>query len=103
MKRVLMPGKFKLIFSDFLRSAKKLWLEMMGGMFLAMAALFSWNTFSTYRRESARPFIERATDTDISIVGSLHGIVASWKTMAVFSVLLLLFSLQSFWKARNIR
>jgi hypothetical protein len=98
-----MPGKFKLIFSDFLRSAKKLWLEMMGGMFLAMAAMFSWNTFSTYRSQSAHILTEHAADTDGSIVGSLHGIVASWKTMALFSVLLLLFSLQSFWKARNIR
>jgi len=98
-----MPGKLKLIFADFLRSARKLWLEMMGGMFLALAALFSWNTFSTYRRESTRALSEAALESGPSVVDALHSMVASWKMMAIFSVLLLLFSLQSFWKARNIR
>jgi hypothetical protein len=97
-----MRGKFKILFSDFLRSARKLWLEMMGGMFLAMSFLFSWNTVNAYRHQTAHA-VSSQPDEAGSIVATLHGLVASWKTMAAFSVLLLLFSLQSFWKARNIR
>jgi hypothetical protein len=98
-----MHGKIKLLFGDFLRSARKLWLEMMGGMFLAMSLLFSWNTFHAYRHESGRLIPGQPEDAGNSIVTALHGLVVSWKTMAAFSVLLLLFSLQSFWKARNTR
>jgi len=85
-----MPGKLKLIFGDFLKSARKLWLEMMGALFLALAVMFSLNTIAAYRKTP----IWGAWDwqTGFSIIGS-----------AFFSILMLAFSLQSFWKARKIR
>jgi hypothetical protein len=86
-----MPGKLKLIFGDFLKSARKLWLEMMGALFLALAVMFTLNTLAAYRRT---PDFLGAWDwqTGFSIIGS-----------AFFSILMLAFSLQSFWKARKMR
>jgi len=35
-----MAGKLKLIFGDFLRTLRQLWLEFIGGIFLALGVLF---------------------------------------------------------------
>ena len=86
-----MPGKLKLIFGDFLKSARKLWLEMMGALFLALAVMFSLNTVSEYRK-TTDALGSWDWHTGFTIVGS-----------GFFSVLMLAFSLQSFWKARKIR
>ena len=86
-----MAGKFKLILGDFLRSFRKLWLEMMGALFLALAVIFTLNTISEFRKTTAH-FSSWDLRTGFTVFGS-----------ALFSVLLLGFSLQSFWKARKIR
>jgi hypothetical protein len=84
-------GKFKLIFGDVLRSARKLWLEMMGGLFLALGVMFTLSTISTYRK-TGQLIKHWDFRTEFTIFGS-----------AVFSFLMLAFSLQCFWKARKIR
>jgi hypothetical protein len=86
-----MAGKFKVVFGDFLRSARKLWLEMLGGLFLALAVLFSLNTVAEYRK-TADMVTSWDWHTGFSVLGS-----------AFFTILMLVFSLQSFWKARKIR
>jgi hypothetical protein len=86
-----MPGKLKLIFGDFFKSARKLWLEMMGAIFLALAIMFSLNTVAEYRK-TADMLTDWNWRTGFSVYGSL-----------AFSLLMLAFSLQSFWKARKIR
>ena len=86
-----MGSKFKLLFRDFLVSARKMWLEMMGGLFLAIAVMFVLKMIETYRKTT----------------GSIYS--WDWQTkftvfgLAFFSVLWFGFSLQSFWKARKIR
>ena len=86
-----MAFKFKLLFRDFFVSARKMWLEMMGGVFLSFAIIFMLKMIDTYRKTT----------------GSIH--TWDWETkltvfgLAFFSVLWFSFSLQSFWKARKIR
>src|SRR5215467_3897846 len=86
-----MRSKFKLLFRDLFVSARKMWLEMMGGLFLGIAIMFVLKMIETYRKA----------------VGSLHS--WDWRTkltffgLAFFSVLWFSFSLQSFWKARKLR
>ena len=86
-----MAGKLKVVFADFLRTARKLWLEMMGALFLALAVMFSLNTVTEYRK-TAETVTSWDWHTGFSVLGS-----------AFFSILMLAFSLQSFWKARKIR
>ena len=86
-----MPSKFKLIFGDFLRSVRRLWLEMMGALFLALALMFVLNTIAEFRK-TTDPFRNWDWRTGFAIVGS-----------AFFSVLMVAFSFHSFWKARKMR
>ncbi len=86
-----MAGKFKLIFGDFLRTARKLWLEMMGGLFLALALMFTLNTIAEFRK-TTDPMTAWDLRTGFTVFGS-----------GFFSILMLSFSLQSFWKARKMR
>ena len=86
-----MAGKLKYLFRDFLLAARKLWLEMMGALFLALAVMFTLNTISEYRKT-----VHVMTSWDLRTIFSVFG-------SGILSVLLLVFSLQSFWKARNIR
>lgn len=91
MTEPFMLPKFKLLFRDFLVSARKMWLEMMGGLFLCIAFTFVLKMIEMYRKTT----------------GSIHS--WDWQTrftlfgLALFSVLWFSFSLQSFWKARKIR
>jgi hypothetical protein len=91
MAKLVMASKFKLLFRDFFVSARKMWLEMMGGLFLGIAIMFVLKMIETYRRTT----------------GSIH--TWDWQTkftvfgLAFFSVLWFGFSLQSFWKARKMR
>jgi len=86
-----MAKKLKVLFADVIRSARKLWLEMMGGLFLGIALMFVLKMIDTYRKTP----------------GSIHA--WDWQTkltvfgLALFSVLWFAFSLQSFWKARKMR
>src|SRR5438552_7835792 len=45
-----MAGKLKLIFSDFLRTLRQLWLEFIGGVFLALGVLFILAAIQEYRK-----------------------------------------------------
>jgi hypothetical protein len=84
-------GKFKVLFRDLTKSVQKLWLEMMGALFLALAVMFTLSTFSSYRK-IGQAFRNWDFRTEFTIVAS-----------AIFSFLMLVFSLQCFWKARKMR
>jgi hypothetical protein len=86
-----MAGKFKLMFGDFFRTARKLWLEMMGALFFALAIMFGLNALQEYRR-AAGHFTTWDWKTSFTVFGTTF-----------FAVLLLAFSIQSFWKARKMR
>ena len=86
-----MLAKFKVIFGDFLRSARRLWLEMMGGLFLGIAIMFVLKMVDTYRKATGSIY-SWDWQTKLTVFG-----------LAFFSVLWFAFSLQSFWKARKIR
>ena len=73
-----MRQNFKLIFADFLQALRRFWLEAMGGVFLAFGVLFAIAT----------------VQEDRQYVKALEGF---------FSGLMLLFALDSFWKARKPR
>ena len=86
-----MLARFKLLFADVFKSARKLWLEMMGGLFLSIAIVFVLKLIDTYRK-TAGAVNSWDWQTKLTIFG-----------LAIFSVLWFSFSLQSFWKARKIR
>lgn len=82
-----MSGRFKIAFADFLRSLRQLWLEVLGGIFLAFGLLFIVTAIQEYRKYVNNP-----------------GYGASSLILAVvFSGVMLLFALESFWKARKHR
>ena len=85
-----MPGRFKQLFSEFLRTARKLWLEMMGALFLVLSVMFFYTTVIEYRK-TTDPISSWDMRTTLSILGS-----------GVFALLTLFFSLQSFWKSRKL-
>jgi len=86
-----MALKLRAIFADFLKSARKMWLETMGGLFLAFAVMFALKTVDIYRRASGS-FNTWDWQTKLTLCG-----------LGFFSVVWLSCSLQSFWKARKIR
>jgi len=45
-----MSQKLKVIFADFLRAARQLWLECIGGIFLGLGILFGLAAIQEYRR-----------------------------------------------------
>jgi len=82
-----MAGKLKLIFSDFLRTLRQLWLEFIGGIFLALGVLFILAAIQEYRKYVQSP--ELGTSRFLVVLFS--------------SVVMLLFALESFWKSRKSR
>jgi hypothetical protein len=80
-------GKLRYAFRDFLASLRRFWLEMMGLLFLAFTVLFILTAVQEYRRYAGSPE---------------YGI-GSFVLAVFFSGLMLLFALQSFWKARKNR
>lgn len=82
-----MGQKLRIIFKDFLHSLRALWLEVVGGVFLVFGLLFVAAAVQEYRRYVNTP-----------------GYGARTLILAiVFSGLMLLFALDSFWKARKPR
>jgi hypothetical protein len=81
-----MAGKFKIMFSDFLRSLHQLWLEVIGGLFIVFSLLFGFHAVKEYREYVA------SVDNPWGIIGA-----------AALSVLTLGFGIHSFWKARKLR
>ena len=82
-----MSGKLKTIFAGFLRSLRQLWLEMMGAIFLVFGLMFMVTAIQEYRKYANTP--EYGT----------RGLILA----IFFSGLMLLFALESFWKARKPR
>lgn len=82
-----MSGKLKIMFADFFRSLRQLWLEVMGGIFLAFGLLFIITAIQEYRKYVSNP-----------AYGTSSLILAGF-----FSGVMLLFGLESFWKARKHR
>jgi hypothetical protein len=82
-----MSQKLRVIFGDFLRALRQLWLECIGGVFLALGILFIIAAIQEYRKYAAEPEI-----------GS-----GRFLLVAFSSGLMLFFALESFWKARKSR
>jgi hypothetical protein len=82
-----MSGKLKIIFGDFLRTLRQLWLEFIGGMFLALGILFILATIQEYRKYVRTPQ-----------VGSGRFVM-----VLIASGVMIFFALESFWKSRKPR
>lgn len=82
-----MNGKLKTVFAGFLRTLRQLWLEMMGAVFLVFGLMFMVTAVQEYRKYMSRPESGAA------------GLILA----VFFSGLMLLFALESFWKARKPR
>ena len=82
-----MMGKLKLIFADFLRTLRQLWLEFIGGIFLALGVLFILAAVQEYRKYIRSP--ELGTGRFLMVLLS--------------SIVMLFFALESFWKSRKPR
>ena len=82
-----MGQKLKIIFGDFLKSLRQLWLECIGGIFLGLGILFILAAIQEYRKYVNSPEVG---------TGRLLLVVVS-------SAIMLFFALESFWKARKSR
>ena len=80
-------GKLKLIFADFLRTLRQLWLEFIGGIFLSLGVLFVLAAIQEYRKYIRSP--ELGTGRFLMVLLS--------------SIVMLFFALESFWKSRKPR
>ena len=82
-----MSGKLKIIFGDLLRTLRQLWLEFIGGMFLAIGIVFILAAIQEYRKYVRSPEI-----------GSGRFIM-----VLISSGVMIFFALESFWKSRKPR
>jgi len=82
-----MSGKLKIIFGDLLRTLRQLWLEFIGGMFLAIGLVFILAAIQEYRKYVRSPEI-----------GSGRFIM-----VLISSGVMIFFALESFWKSRKPR
>ena len=82
-----MKEKLKIIFGDFLKALRKLWLECIGGTFLALGILFILAAIQEYRKYVTTPEIG---------TGRFFLVLLS-------SGVMLFFALESFWRARKSR
>ena len=82
-----MSGKLQMIFGDFLRALRQLWLQFIGGMFLAIGILFILAAIQEYRKYVHSPQI-----------GSGRFVM-----VLISSGVMIFFALESFWKSRKPR
>ena len=82
-----MSGKLKIIFGDFFKALHQLWLEVIGGIFLALGIVFIFAAIQEYRKYVSAP--EIGTGRFLLVLLS--------------SAVMLFFALESFWKARKSR
>ena len=82
-----MSVKLKIIFADFLKALRQLWLEFVGGIFLALGILFILAAVQEYRKYIQSPAL-----------GTGRFVVVLFS-----SVVMLFFALESFWKSRKSR
>jgi hypothetical protein len=83
----VMIGKFKIIFADFLKTLRQLWLEFIGGIFVALGVLFILAAVKEYRAYIQSP--ELGTGRFLMVLLS--------------SLVMIFFGLESFWKSRKPR
>ena len=81
-----MAGKFKLMFSSFLKSLHQLWLEVTGTFLLVFAGIFAYYALKEFRK------LAETSENIWGIVGA-----------AGLSILTLCFGIHSFWKSRKLR
>jgi hypothetical protein len=82
-----MIGKLKIIFADFLNTLRQLWLEFIGGIFVAFGVLFILAAVKEYRKYIQTP-------------GSGTG---RFLMVLLSSVVMIFFGLESFWNSRKRR
>lgn len=82
-----MKDKLQIIFGDFLRALRRLWLECVGGIFLLLGIMFILAAIQEYRKYVQTPEI-----------GSGRFLIVIFSSAVV-----LFFALESFWKARKSR
>jgi hypothetical protein len=82
-----MKQKLRFIFDDFLGALRRFWLEAIGGVFLVFGLIFIYEAFREYQKFVASP--ERG--------------ITIFAVECIFSGLMLIFALDSFWKARKPR
>lgn len=82
-----MSGKLKVIFADFLKALRQLWLECVGGMFLLLGIAFVLSAIQEYRKYVNAP------ETGIG----------RFLLVVISSGVMFFFALESFWKARKSR
>ena len=82
-----MSQKLKVVFADFLRALRQLWLECIGGIFLGLGILFGLAAIQEYRKYVSSPE-----------VGTGRLLLVLLSAAAMF-----FFALESFWKARKSR
>ena len=82
-----MSGKLRIIFGDFLKALRQLWLECIGGMFLLLGIVFVLSAVQEYRKYASSPEI-----------GSGRFLLVVFSSGVMF-----FFALESFWKARKSR
>ena len=82
-----MSGKLRIIFADFLRTLRQLWLEFIGGIFLALGLMFVLAAIQEYRKYVHSP--EVGTGRFVLVL--------------FFSGVMLFFAFESFWKSRKSR
>jgi Ca2+/Na+ antiporter len=80
-----MKQKLRLIFGDFLNALHSFWLEVIGGVFLAIGVMLGWAAVRQYFSVS-----ERRVTTMLATEG-------------IFAALMIFFALDSFWRARKPR
>jgi hypothetical protein len=78
-------GKLRIIFADFLRTLRQLWLEFIGGIFLALGVLFIFAAVQEYRKYLQTPALG----------------TGRFLMVLISSVVMLFFALESFWKSRK--
>ena len=79
--------KLRIIFADLLKTLRQLWLEFIGGIFLALGILFILAAIQEYRRYLRAPE-----------VGS-----GRFLLVLISSGVMIFFALESFWKSRKPR
>ena len=82
-----MSRKLRIIFGDFLKALRQLWLECIGGIFLGLGILFVFAAIQEYRKYVNSP--EAGTGRLLLVV--------------ISSAIMFFFALESFWKARKSR
>jgi len=82
-----MSQKLKVVFADFFKALRQLWLECIGGIFLGLGILFGLAAIQEYRKYAGSPEVG---------TGRLLLVIVS-------AAVMFFFALESFWKARKQR